>query len=300
MIRNAAVAGFVLSMALQFPAVAQSASPMRTRDITRMSQFDVARFLQRSDLVFVPVGSVEGNGASPSDKDYATALGMAMRMAEAADGLYAPNLSYFYAGSTITSEATVNVSLEESRRYLKSVARSLLRQGFRTQIWVTMGHGPAPLFVGSMVREFFDETHVPILRIDAGETARRLRVPGDKLSYGLYSILNRLEDLPLAGDVPQMDVSSTDANPGLATLSKLGYSGSLTVGFWHSDPNAHGYSTANLPKSTAERAEWAKQGREQVEALVRAMNVPAAVEALRQHRKFTEDEIVSKRGRMLR
>src|SRR5690606_29905565 len=126
-------------------------------------------YLKRSDVIVVPVGSVEGNGAEPSDKDYADALAVAMRMAEAVDGLFAPNLSYFYAGSTITSEATVNVSLDESRQYLKASAKSLLRQRFRTQIWVTMGHGPAPLFVGSMVREFFEETHVPILRIDATE-----------------------------------------------------------------------------------------------------------------------------------
>ena len=280
-------------------AAAQGGPAMRTRDITRMSQFDVGRYLQRNDVVFVPVGSVEGNGASPSDKDYATALGMAVAMAETVDAVYAPNLSYFYAGSTITSEATVNVSLEESRHYLKAVAKSLLRQGFKTQIWVTMGHGPAPLFVGSMVREFFDETHVPILRIDAGETARRLQLPGDKLVYGLYSILNRLDDLPLAGDVPQMDVKNTDTNPGLQTLSKLGYSGSLSVGFWYSDPNAHGYSTAGLPKSAAEREQFAAVGRTQVETLVRKMSLPAAVEALRKHRKFTEDEIVSKRRQML-
>ena len=76
-------------------AAAQGGPVMRTRDITRMSQFDVGRYLQRNDVVFVPVGSVEGNGASPSDKDYATALGMAVAMAETVDAVYAPNLSYF-------------------------------------------------------------------------------------------------------------------------------------------------------------------------------------------------------------
>ncbi len=275
---------------------------MRTRDITRMSQFDVAKYLTRNDVVFVAVGSVEGNGASPADIDYACALAAAMKMAEAADAVFAPNLSYFYAGSTITSEATVNISLSASREYLKSIAKSLLRQGFKTQVWVVSGHGPAPLFVGSMVREFFDETHVPILAIDAAAVARKMNQDRGKLLYGAYSLLNRIDDLPLAGDVPRLPVKEGGVaadNPGLATLSKLGYSGSLTLGFWWSDPVGHGYHADNLPKTAAERASWGKTGIAELEAMVKKMEIPTIVTALKSHRKFTQDVIVSKFGAML-
>jgi creatinine amidohydrolase len=275
---------------------------MRTRDITRLSQFEIANYLKRNNAIFVPVGSVEGNGASPSDKDYASALAVAMKMAEAADGLFAPNLSYFYAGSTITSEATVNISLSESREYLKHLAKSFLRQGFRTQVWVVSGHGPAPLFVGSMVREFFDETHVPILAIDAADIARKQNRDREKMAYGTYSLLHRLEDMPLAADVPNIPMKPGGVaadNPGLATLSKLGYSGSLTLGFWWPDPNGHGYSNTNLPKTSEERAAWGKQGEAEIDALVRGMDVPAMVTALKSHGKFTEDVIVSKYKAML-
>jgi creatinine amidohydrolase len=128
---------------------------MRTRDITRLSQFEIANYLKRNNAIFVPVGSVEGNGASPSDKDYASALAVAMKMAEAADGLFAPNLSYFYAGSTITSEATVNISLSESREYLKHLGEVLSAAGIshpgmgRLRSWTRSAirriHGPRVL-----------------------------------------------------------------------------------------------------------------------------------------------------------
>ncbi|HYO83635.1 MAG TPA: creatininase family protein [Bryobacteraceae bacterium] len=281
---------------------AQSGPAMRTRDITRLSQFEIAKYLKRNDSIFVPVGSVEGNGASPSDRDYASALAVAMKMAEAADALFAPNLSYFYAGSTITSEATVNVSLSESREYLKQLAKSFLRQGFRTQVWVVSGHGPAPLFVGSMVREFFDETHVPILAIDAADIARKQNRDREKMAYGTYSLLNRLDDMPLAKDVPNIPMKPGGVaadNPGLATLSKMGYSGSLTLGFWWADPNGHGYSNTNLPTTPEERAAWGKQGEAEIDALVQGMHVPAMLTALKGHAKFTEDEIVSKYKAML-
>ena len=295
--------GLMCALAAWPQAAPPRAAPkMRTRDITRLSQYDIANYLKRNDVLFVPVGSVEGNGASPSDIDYAGAAAAAMKMAEAADGLYAPNLSYFYAGSTITSEATVNVSLEQSRAYLKALAKSFLRQGFKTQIWVTSGHGPAPLFVGSMVREFFDETRVPILKIDVVETARRLGHNREKLVYGTYAVLDRLEDLPLAGDVPKPAAHEGDVaadNPGLSQLNKLGYGGSLNVGFWWSDPFGHGSHGNNLPKTAEERIAWAKEGEAALDRLVKAMEVPAMVGALKDHRKATEQNVVLKFGSML-
>lgn len=280
-----------------------AAQPLRTRDVTRLSQFDIARYLQRNNVLFVPVGSVEGNGLLPSDHDYAVALGVAMRMAEAADGLYAPNLSYFYAGSTATAAATVNVSLAQSREYLKAVAKSFLRQGFATQVWVTAGHGPAPLIVGSMVREFLDETQTPILAIDAVVTARRLKIETARLAYGAYSLLGRIGDLPLAADAPPGTQGGGGAeadNAGLAALRKLGYSGSLTLGFWYADPNAHLFETRDLPRTAGERAARGKKGEEEIEALVQAMRIPGAVAALKEHARYTREVIVPKYGTMVK
>src|SRR5207237_2870609 len=120
-------------------------------------------------------------------------------MAQQDNVLYMPHLSYFYPSSTITCEATVYVSIPLGEAYLKARAQALLRQGFKTQIWVWHGHGPSPLYVGAMVRDFFEETHVPILSIDsidAAQADRAFKGPKDKLIYGKYALVGRIEDLP--------------------------------------------------------------------------------------------------------
>src|SRR5260370_11196014 len=139
--------------------LSQDGSKLRTRDLTRLSQIEIADYLKRSDVIFVPVGAIEAQGVLPSDREYVAPLGMAMKMAEEADAVYLPYLAYFYPGSTITSAATVYMSLSEGETYLKILAKSLLRQGYRRQLWSPMGHGPSPLTAGTMVRAVLQETH---------------------------------------------------------------------------------------------------------------------------------------------
>ena len=43
----------------------------------------------------------------------------------------------------------------------------------------TAGQGPAPLTVGTLVREFFEETRVPILYIDMDTYLPRLNLPAE-------------------------------------------------------------------------------------------------------------------------
>jgi hypothetical protein len=238
-------------------------------------------------------------------------------MAEEADALYLPNLCYFYPGSTITSAATVYTSIPLGEAYLKAMAHSLLRQGFRTQIWVWHGHGPSPLYVGAMVRDFFEETHVPILSIDAAQAERAYKGEKDKLMYGKYVLVGHIEDLPLAGELPQRPDGgrsgrgATDGaaqagrgvaadDPGLATLNRMGLAGSLSLGYWWSGPEAHGAGGGGMLPATAEqRAEWGKIGLTQLAAVVKTMDLKTVVSALEQHAKFTQDVIVPKFKDML-
>ena len=57
------------------------------------------------------------------------------------------------------------VSIRQGIDYLGAIARSLLRQGFKRQIYISL-HGPAHMTCSPMVRDFFDETGVPILYMD--------------------------------------------------------------------------------------------------------------------------------------
>jgi creatinine amidohydrolase len=294
------------SMALFFVATVegQTSRRMHTRDVTRLSQLQITDYLKRKDVIFVAVGATEAQGANPSDREYIGPLGSAAQMAEEADAVYMPNLAYFYPGSTITSSATVYVSIPLGEAYLKSIAHSLLRQGFKTQIWVWHGHGPAPLYVGAMVRDFFEETHVPILSIDAAQAERAYKGEKDKVMYGKYGMVGHLEDLPLASEVPPAAGGRGGAaaeDPGLAVLTKMGLAGSLALGYWWADPDAHGAGVGggHLPATAEERAAWSKTGMQQLATIVKTMDLKTMISGLQQHVKFTEDTIVPKFKTML-
>jgi creatinine amidohydrolase len=101
---------------------------LHTRDLTRLSQVQVAAYLKHSDIIFIPVGAVETNGIMPSDRDYVSPLAYAMTMADELDALYMPGLIWSYPGTTMIAAATVNISPTEGLDFLRAVARSLRRQ----------------------------------------------------------------------------------------------------------------------------------------------------------------------------
>ena len=83
---------------------------LHTRDMTRLSQVQVADYLKRSDIIFIPVGAVETNGILPSDRDYVYPLGYAMAMADELDALYMPGLIWSYPGTTMIAQSMVNIT----------------------------------------------------------------------------------------------------------------------------------------------------------------------------------------------
>ena len=278
---------------------------LHTRDMTRLGQPQVADYLKRSDIIFIPVGSVETNGIMPSDRDYVEALGAAMAMADELDALYMPGLIWSYPGTTLVAPATVNITPSQGVAFLRATAESLLRSGFRRQVYLSMGHGPAPLTAGTMVREFFDQTHVPILYIDMDTVLTRLNVPPEtksKLFYGTHEIAGRIADIPVQGDYTEAQMRPADPvpeNTGMATLAKLGYSGSLTLGSWVPDAMAHGSALPVLAKNAEERERWGQQGRGLLNGIVKQMRLNEAMQALRAHDEYTNKVLVPKFGKIL-
>ncbi len=279
---------------------------LHTRDLTRLSQVQVAAYLKRSDIVFIPVGAVETNGIMPSDRDYVSPLGMAIAMAEELDALYMPGLIWSYAGTTLVAPATIDISPTQGKDYLRAVAESLLKQGFRRQVYISMGQGPAPLTAGTLAREFYDERHVPILYIDMDAYLPRLKLAPEarsKLMYGTHYLAGRIEDIPVQGDYGHAE--SVPAGPvpedkGLAGLAQLGFSGSLYLGSWVPDVMAHGSGKEpELPANAAEREEWGKQGKAEVLAIVKQMHLEEAMADLRLHDEFTNRVLVPKYGKIL-
>ncbi len=271
---------------------------LHTRDATRLSEVQLTAQLERSDVIFVPVGAVEANGIMPSDRDYVSALGFAMAMAEETGGLYMPGLVHSYPGTTVVGASTVYMSPTDGLAFSMTLARALLRQGFRRQVWISISHGPAALTAGTMVRQFFEEERVPILYVDLDRHLEKLEIAADERShtiYGAHALTGRIEDLPLQGDYGEhvLDVGEVPENEGLAKLRELGYSGSLTLGSWISDVLAHAGSLP-LASTAAERGEWGRLGADQIRSIVRKMQLPEAMDALAEHDRYTQEVLVPK------
>jgi len=300
------ISTFALICALQAAPLWGQVRKLHTRDMTRLSQVQVAEYLKRSDIIFIPLGAVETNGIMPSDRDYVAPLAYAITMAEELDALYMPGLIWSYPGTTMIAPATVNISPTQGLEFLRAVAQSLLRSGFRRQVYISSGQGPAPLTAGTLVREFYDTEHVPILYIDMDTYLPKLKLPPDarsKALYGAHYITGRIIDLPLKGDYGEAESKPAEPvveNAGLAGLNKLGYAGSLSLGSWVPDVMAHGGGREPvLPATAAEREEWGKQGQAQIIAVVKQMRLQEAMDDLKKHDEYTNKVLMPKFGKIV-
>ena len=292
---------------------------LQTRDVTRLSQLQVTEYIKHNDTIYIPIGSVETGGYRASNVDWVHAAGYCRAAAEETDSLFMPGVMWSYPGTTMNASSTINITPTQGIEYLRATCLSLLRQGFRRQILVSVGHGPAMLTAGLVAREFFDEYRVPIIFIDMAPTVARLNVPAaarSRVDYGLFALADRLIDQPLKGDYgPPTDTSPIPENAGLQALSRLGYAGSDRVGSWVADPRAHGGGgntkgggrgkaggsskgggdpvafDAAWPATAEEREAWAKEGIAQVRAIVKLAKFDEVMVALRQHDEFTNKVI---------
>ena len=176
---------------------------LRTRILPKMLNSEVEAYLEHNDIIIVPVGTVEMHGGFPLDSETVISEAYALKMAEACDGLALTGLPYFYAGATASGRGTVQVSIRQGIDYLTAIAHSLLRQGFKRQVYISF-HGPAHMTCSPMVRDFFDETGVPILYMDLSmqmtKTATDLFKSLDSfhaITVGAYKLMGRLGDVPL-------------------------------------------------------------------------------------------------------
>ena len=272
---------------------------MRSRFLNKLTNTEVESYLEQNDIIIVPVGTVEMHGGLPLDCETVISEAIALKMAEACDGLVLPNLPYFYAGATATGRGTTQVSVRQGIDYLGAIARSLLRQGFKRQIYISF-HGPAHMTCSPMVRDFFDETGVPILYMDmvmqlqgsakdiismeeAQANPMAFMEKLDSMFVGAYDMLGRLEDVPITSEYFHTEPQTVAKfNP----LFGLAYQ-SGSVAYCFGDPKDHASTTAI--KSEEHRAEMAKVGRELIDKMVANMNMPKVVEDLKQLKEFEED-----------
>lgn len=281
---------------------------MRTRFLSKLTNGEVEEYLDRNDLIFVPVGVTETHGALPLDSETVLAEAFALKMAEAADGLVLHNLPYFFAGATPTGRGTVQMTAKNGTAYLDRIAQSLLNQGFRRQVYVTL-HGPAYLTIGPMIRDFFDRTKAPILYMDLMVTIGTVKDLSfnffekfNDMAIGAYDILGRLEDVPL--NVPESNSVSYDVeevmkanadNPASALGKYALQSGA--VGYYFDHASDHLYTP--LLNTGDERKAYAESGVAAINEIIEGLDMATVVKQLREVDDYTQNVSMKRYGEWL-
>ena len=255
---------------------------MRTRILGKCLNSEVQEYLQRNDIVIVPVGTTEMHGGFPLDSETVISEAYALKMAESCDGLVLTGLPYFYAGATASGRGTVQVTIRQGIDYLGAIARSLLRLGFKRQVYLSF-HGPAHMTICPMVRDFYDETGVPILYMDMmmqfGKNRDLFASAGfgafHDITVGAYKIMNRLEDVPL---VTGYDHRTPQSCAPFSDLFGLGYQ-SAAVGYCFGENGDH-MATPDIPDIETRNAK-AELGADLICKMVDRMDMPHVVEQLR-------------------
>lgn len=263
---------------------------MRTRIFGKMLNSEVQDYLQRNDIIIVPVGTTEMHGGFPLDCETVISEAYALKMAESCDGLVLTGLPYFYAGATASGRGTVQVSIRQGIDYLGAIARSLLRLGFKRQVYLSF-HGPAHMTICPMIRDFYDETGVPILYMDMmmqfGRNQDLFANVGfgafHDITVGAYKLMNRLEDVPLVTGYDHRDSQSCAP---FDDLFALGYQ-SAAVGYCFGENKDH-MATPDIPDVETRNAK-AESGADLICKMVERMNMPHVVEQLQKLEAYGQE-----------
>ena len=253
---------------------------MRTRIFGKMLNSEAQDYLQRNEIIIVPVGTTEMHGGFPLDCETVISEAYALKMAESCDGLVLTGLPYFYAGATASGRGTVQVSIRQGIDYLGAIARSLLRLGFKRQVYLSF-HGPAHMTICPMIRDFYDETGVPILYMDMMMQFGKNKdlftsfTAFHDITVGAYKLMNRLEDVPL---VTGYDHREPQSCAPFNDLFGLGYQ-SAAVGYCFGENGDH-MATPDIPDIDT-RDKMADNGAKLICGMVERMDMPHVVDQLR-------------------
>ena len=227
---------------------------MRTRIYNRMTAREVEEYLARGgDTIFIGVGVIEAHSNMPIDAEQVGPEGIALAMAEKADGLAMINVPYTFPGGTVVSNATVQVSIQESAEFLRILCRSLVAQGFRKIFFVT-GHGPARMVCEPLCRDFFQEFKTHLVFINPFTLLGKLmkkngQEPGpmglmaypetEDLTAGAYRIMELEQFLPVDPNAAPPIRFTDDMNPPMYRLQKALQSIGAQASMLYDDPEHH-------------------------------------------------------------
>lgn len=278
---------------------------MRTRFLPKMTHDEVCEYVKRSDIIFVPFGTVEVHGTFPLDVEQTLPEAFSLLMAEKVDGLVLGQLPYFFCGASPMSPGTIQMPISEGLSYLKAIAHSLLNQGFRRQIYVS-SHGPAFLTGGVLVTDFFDEAKCPISYIDMINVIDFVKTKGveigledfDGLCYGAYEILGRKNEIVVDPELPTPQKSQPRAVIDNTDVFQRFAHGSGSVGFYFEEPQDHAGMTGAC-KTPEERDQRCAQGAAKLREIADNMEIELYVQKLRELDQEHQSKIIPRYAHIL-
>lgn len=268
---------------------------MRTNILNKMINAEIEAYLDAGgDAIFIGVGTCETHGAMPVDCEAIFAEAMAVRLAEKVNALALINLPFTYAGATAVGRGTIGLQIQDGYLYLKQIAHSLLRQGFRKQIYVS-GHGPASLTLNSMISDFFEETKCPLLHLDAVQALLDAAKHGyddshfNDMVYGAYKIMHQEEYLYI-DEQGTLDLS-TDPGKSSGFADKLGVLSNApgNYPFYYRDSNEHAFEKPL--RSIADRDAHIEAGLDAIDRLIEVLNPQEYLDTLARLDQVTNQEI---------
>lgn len=146
------------------PKASRHTVERRERYLPHMTWEEVARYLETSDMIVVPVGSVEQHGRHlPLGSDFIDAVEVSLRIAERAHVLVAPVVLAGVSDYHLGFPGTIALSPQTFEAVLFETARSLAAHGFH-RVLIYSGHGGNGPSVASVVNRINRET--PATAID--------------------------------------------------------------------------------------------------------------------------------------
>lgn len=266
---------------------------MYTRVFNKMPADDIQAYLDRGGrTIFVAVGVVEVHGAMPADVEQIAAEGLALAMAEKADGLALTNLPFYFPGGTIISPATVQVSVRQSIDHLMIITRSLIAQGFDKIFFVTM-HAPAKLYVDAVCRDIFNETKIHVCHLYGMALMMNLLDQGhgrfslddlDTIGCGGYKMMHQMEFLKIDPEAAEPEPLDERRDTPVSRLNALLRPYGSPVSIVFGSPKEHGGGRAF--RSEQERLERCERGEKMIRDMVDRMDLEALKQAIDEYHAY--------------
>lgn len=150
--------------------------------LPHMTWPEVEEFLERSDMVILPVGSLEQHGLHlPLGTDYLNGVERAKLVAQRTDVLVAPILIPGQSPYHMEFPGTISLSAETLQRVYVEAAQSLVRHGFK-RFLILNAHGGNQAICQLIVDRINQETEG--IAVDLGRAAGPYQQAGDGEASG--------------------------------------------------------------------------------------------------------------------